>query len=108
MKTCVVPAAEDSAVEKALAVWQRDGLVAFPTDTVYGLAALPSSSKALRRLWKIKEQDAGTFIALLLTDLADLPRFATLPEALRPLTDRFWPGALTLMLPRTAAPRGKC
>ncbi len=103
MKTRVVRAEENGAVERALAVWQAGGLVAFPTDTVYGLSALPTSDLALRRLWQIKGQNAGTFIALLLADPAELPRFATLPDALRPLADRFWPGPLTLMLPRTAA-----
>ncbi len=103
MKTRVVRAEESGVVERALAVWQNGGLVAFPTDTVYGLSALPTSDKALRRLWQTKGQDAGTFIALLFADIAELPRFATLPDALRPLVDRFWPGPLTLMLPRTEA-----
>lgn len=103
MRTQIVRAEEDGAVEQALAVWQSGGLVAFPTDTVYGLSALPTCDKALRRLWQLKGQDSGTFIALLISDLAELPRFATLPEALRPLADRFWPGALTLLLPRTEA-----
>jgi len=99
----IVRAEEPDAVEQALAVWQAGGLVAIPTDTVYGLSALPNCTDALRRLWRIKGRDDGAFIALLLSDLEELPRFAALPEAVRPLVQRFWPGPLTLMLPRTEA-----
>jgi len=99
----IVRAEEPDAVEQALAVWQAGGLVAIPTDTVYGLSALPNCTDALRRLWRIKGRDDGAFIALLLSDLEELPRFAVLPEAVRPLAQRFWPGPLTLMLPRTEA-----
>lgn len=103
MKTRIVRAEENDAMEQALAVWRNGGLVAIPTDTVYGLSALPTWGEAVRRLWRIKDQNTGAFIALLLADLADLPCFATLPESLRPLADRFWPGPLTLMLPRSGA-----
>jgi L-threonylcarbamoyladenylate synthase len=99
----IVRAEEPDAVEQALAVWQAGGLVAIPTDTVYGLSALPNCTDALHRLWRIKGRDDGAFIALLLSDLEELPRFAVLPEAVRPLVQRFWPGPLTLMLPRTEA-----
>jgi L-threonylcarbamoyladenylate synthase len=99
----IVRAEEPDAVEQALAVWQAGGLVAIPTDTVYGLSALPTRTDALRRLWRIKGRDDGAFIALLLSDLEELPRFAALPEAVRPLAQRFWPGPLTLMLPRAEA-----
>ena len=103
MTARIVRAEEPDAVEQALAVWQAGGLVAIPTDTVYGLSALPNCTDALRRLWRIKGRDDGAFIALLLSDLEELPRFAVLPEAVRPLAQRFWPGPLTLMLPRTEA-----
>ena len=103
MTARIVRAEEPDAVEQALAVWQAGGLVAIPTDTVYGLSALPNCTDALRRLWRIKGRDDGAFIALLLSDLEELPRFAALPEAVRPLVQRFWPGPLTLMLPRTEA-----
>lgn len=103
MTARIVRAEEPDAVEQALAVWQAGGLVAIPTDTVYGLSALPTRTDALRRLWRIKGRDDGAFIALLFSDLEELPRFAVLPEAVRPLVQRFWPGPLTLMLPRTEA-----
>lgn len=103
MTTRVIRAEEPDVVEQALSVWQAGGLVAIPTDTVYGLSALPTRTEALRRLWRIKGRDDGAFIALLLSDLDELPRFAVLPETVQPLAQHFWPGPLTLMLPRTEA-----
>lgn len=103
MTTRVIRAEEPDAVEQALSVWRAGGLVAIPTDTVYGLSALPNCTEALRRMWQIKGRDNGAFIALLLADPEELPRFATLPEAVQPLTQHFWPGPLTLLLPRTEA-----
>ncbi len=103
MTTRIVGAEEPDVVERALAVWRAGGLVAIPTDTVYGLSTLPLCARALRRMWGIKGRDNGAFIALLLSDPEELPRFATLPEAVRPLAERFWPGPVTLILPRTGA-----
>ncbi len=101
----IVRAEEPNVIEQALAVWRAGGLVALPTDTVYGLSALPTCTEALRRMGQIKGRDDGAFIALLLADPEELPRFAILPEAARPLAERFWPGPVTLMLPRTEAVR---
>lgn len=103
MTTRVIRAEEPDAVEQALAVWRAGGLVAIPTDTVYGLSALPTCTEALRRLWRIKGRDDGAFIALLLSEIDQLPRFAELSERIQPLAHHFWPGPLTLMLPRTEA-----
>lgn len=103
MITRVIRAEEPDATEQALTVWRAGGLVAIPTDTVYGLSALPHCTEALRRIWQIKGRDNGAFIALLLADPEALPHFATLPEAVQPLAQHFWPGPLTLLLPRTEA-----
>lgn len=103
MTTRVIRAEEPGAVEQALSVWQAGGLVVFPTDTVYGLSALLTSTEALRRMRRIKDRGDGAFIALLLSDPEELPRFAILPESIQPLAQHFWPGPLTLLLPRTEA-----
>lgn len=89
------------AVEEVVQVLREGGMVAIPTDTVYGLAVLPTHPTALRRLLAFKGAQSGPMVALLLADLEVLPRFAELPEAARPLAERFWPGPLTMLLPRT-------
>ncbi len=81
----------------------RDGLVvAFPTDTLYGLAVDPRSRDALQRLIRLKGRDAAKSIALVAADIdqaSDLVRFDALSAR---LAAQFWPGPLTLLVPSRA------
>ncbi len=79
------------------------GLVAFPTDTVYGVAANPWDENAVKRLYEVKDRPKDLPIPLLLSDAALLGRVAVLSEACQPLPKCFWPGGLTLVMPKTAA-----
>lgn len=87
-------------------VLKSGGLVAFPTDTVYGLAAWPWDDAAVKRLYEVKERPQDLPIPLLLSGAGQLSQVATLSERCRPLTERFWPGGLTLVLPKTEAISG--
>jgi L-threonylcarbamoyladenylate synthase len=100
IKTEVVQASSESARHHAVAVLEGGGLVAFPTDTVYGVAALPWDVDAVARLYVAKQRPRRLPIPLLLSDADQLPRVATLVPACAPLTERFWPGGLTLVLPK--------
>jgi len=92
-----VDAAE--AVRLAAAALRRGALAIIPTDTVYGLAAHPAADAAVRRLFEAKARDFGKPIALLAADSAAVAgRGAALEGAARRLAERFWPGALTLVL----------
>lgn len=83
---------------------QAGRIVVFPTDTLYGLGADPGSAEALGRLVSLKGRTAGKPIPLLLDSAERAGSFAAeVPEAARRLMERFWPGALTIVLP--AAPR---
>ncbi len=79
----------------------RDGgAVIFPTDTLYGLGVDPCSETGLNRLLAAKRRDRGKPIPLLLSDVGQVDRWArNVPPAAARLMDRFWPGALTLVLP---------
>jgi L-threonylcarbamoyladenylate synthase len=79
------------------------GIVAYPTETFYGLGALWSREEALRRLARVKRRPPGKPLPLLAADLAQVREVAAAlgPRAAR-LAARFWPGPLTLVLP--AAP----
>jgi L-threonylcarbamoyladenylate synthase len=96
--------ASDVNVTRAVEVLKAGGLVAFPTDTVYGLAALPWNIGAVGRLYEVKQRPSDRPIPLLLSDASQLDRVATLPPRFRrqsrQLLARFWPGGLTLVLPR--------
>ncbi|HEY75520.1 MAG TPA: threonylcarbamoyl-AMP synthase [Thermoflexia bacterium] len=103
MVTEVIRASEKGAVERAAEVLRDGGLVVFPTDTVYGLAAHPGDRQAVARIYEAKGRNTSRPIALLLSDLEHLPTVAVLPDPILPLTRRFWPGGLTLVLPKTEA-----
>jgi L-threonylcarbamoyladenylate synthase len=87
-------------------VLKAGGLVAFPTDTVYGLGVLPWNLDAVARLYEAKSRPSDMGIPLLLSDASQLSRVATLPPryqyGAKQLIKRFWPGGLTLVLPKVA------
>lgn len=80
------------------------GVVVFPTDTLYGLGADPGRAGPLARLLSLKGRAEGKPIPLLLDSAERAGSFAAeIPETARRLMERFWPGALTIVLP--AVPR---
>ena len=99
--TRIVPAGESGALERAIQVLRRGGVIAFPTDTVYGLGCLVRDGQAIGRLFEIKGRGVEKAIPVLLGDTSGLPSVADRipPSAVR-LADRFWPGPLTLVVPR--------
>jgi L-threonylcarbamoyladenylate synthase len=98
----VDPLAPDSgAIMEAAAIIRAGGLVAFPTETVYGLGADGLNPAALRRIYAVKGRPPDNPLILHLASLDQLPLVAAgVPEAAYPLMRRFWPGALTLVLPK--------
>jgi L-threonylcarbamoyladenylate synthase len=89
------------AFAEAVRLLQAGELVAFPTDTVYGVGALVWNGPAVARLFTAKLRPAGKAIPVLLADPADLALVASeLPAAVAQLAEAFWPGALTLVVPR--------
>lgn len=99
-----VPAGEAGAVEQAVLVLRAGGTVVLPTDTVYGLAALPSVPGATGALLDLKGRSSEQPFAVL---VADAGQARDLGELASPVVqrwmDEFWPGPLTLVLRRTAA-----
>lgn len=104
MKADVICASNENAQLRAIEVLKAGGLVAFPTDTVYGLAVLPWDTDAMARLYEAKQRPSDRPIPLLLSDVSQLGRVATLlprfRRQFRQLSARFWPGGLTLVLPK--------
>ena len=86
--------------EDAVDCLRRDEVVAYPTETVYGLGADARSPAALARLRELKGREASRGLSVLVADLDELERNAPdLPDAARRLAARFWPGPLTLVIP---------
>lgn len=100
-KTEILPADVPDNIQRAANILENGGLVAFPTDTVYGVAAHGFQPAAIERLFEAKERPRTKAIALLVADAGDLSRVTRrVPEAAWRLAERFWPGALTLIVPR--------
>ncbi len=99
MKTRVLKADATGAVEEAAAALNRGEVVAFPTDTVYGVAAGHGHIEAL---FKAKGRPKDKRIPVLLSDASHLEASAIVTPAARALAARFWPGPLTIVL---VAPR---
>lgn len=91
------------AIERAVAVLRHGGVVAFPTDTVYGLGAHSGIAVAIEKLFQVKERERLKAIPLLIARAEDLSTVAAqVPEIAWRLAERFWPGPVTLVVPRAA------
>lgn len=91
----------DPDIDKAVAILRRGGLVAFPTETVYGLGADARNPEALRKLYTTKGRPASHPVIVHLADVSQLAQWASeVPPAAAKLAARFWPGPLTLILRR--------
>jgi L-threonylcarbamoyladenylate synthase len=98
--TKVVPA-EASAIHEAAAILRRGGLVAFPTETVYGLGADAENEAALRALFAAKGRPADHPVIMHLAGASQIERYAAeIPPEARQLAAAFWPGPMTLVLRR--------
>lgn len=101
MRTQILPADSPRAIPRALEILRTGGLVAFPTDTVYGLGALAFDQTAIESIYLAKDRPPEKAIPILLADVDDLDRVARdVPELARRLAARFWPGPLTLVVPK--------
>jgi len=95
---------EATAIARAAEVLRRGGLVAFPTETVYGLGAAALDAAAVARIFAAKERPAINPIIVHVADAAAAqPIVSTWPAAADRLSAHFWPGPLTLVLPRSPA-----
>ena len=104
MNTEILRASHPSAISYAVDVLQHGGLVAFPTDTVYGLAALPFKSEYVEGLFSAKGRNNSRAIAILIGDYPDLQRVVfDFDEKSMRLARRFWPGPLTLVVPKVTS-----
>jgi L-threonylcarbamoyladenylate synthase len=89
----------------AVATLRAGGLVAMPTDTVYGVGVALEAPDGLARLFAAKERPVDRAIVLLVADVEQAASVGVITAAARILAGRFWPGGLTLVLAQTPAAR---
>ena len=100
LKTQILPAGE-AAVAAAARVLAEGGLVAFPTETVYGLGADATNPAAIAHLYQAKGRPAFNPLIAHVGDIAAARKIARFDAAATALAEAFWPGPLTLVLPKT-------
>ena len=88
------------AVEEAARIVRSGGLIIYPTDTVYGLGCDPFNVQAVRRVFEVKGREARRPLPVLASSLKEVQRIAILDERALRLAQSFWPGPLTLVVPR--------
>lgn len=102
MSALVVPA-DDASIARAAGVLREGGLVAFPTETVYGLGAHARDERAVARVFEAKGRPRFDPLIVHVPDAAHVSNLVTaFPERAQTLADAFWPGPLTLVLPKQA------
>ena len=96
------PDSTNAAVDEAVAILNDGGVVALPTETVYGLAADAFNPDAVAQVFSIKERPSFDPLIVHVQGAEYLDEVAKdIPESVYELTDAFWPGALTFILPKT-------
>ena len=99
MQLLDVASLSDGAFEEILSFLRAGGVIAFPTDTAYGLGADPFSEPAVRRIFEIKGRPDDKPILLLVNSVTMAESVATFSDKALVLAERFWPGPLTMILP---------
>jgi L-threonylcarbamoyladenylate synthase len=103
MKTEIISASSSDTITRALDILNVGGLVAFPTDTVYGVGALAFDGKAVESIYAAKDRPVEKAIPILIGDSDDLEKVGRdIPDSARRLASRFWPGPLTILVPKRA------
>jgi len=101
MNTKLISAHDPDAIPLALEILRSGGLVAFPTDTVYGVGSLAFNQTAIESIYAAKDRPLEKAIPILIGDAGDLEKVAVeVPALARRLAARFWPGPLTIILPK--------
>jgi L-threonylcarbamoyladenylate synthase len=90
-------------IARAAEILREGGTVAFPTETVYGLGANALDAEAVARIFEAKERPGWDPVIAHVSDRAMVDRVAEVPAAAERLMEAFWPGPLTILLPRKAA-----
>ncbi len=94
--------ADAEGIRRAVELLNQGELVAFPTETVYGIGADAANSDAVKKIFEVKGRPAGHPLIVHVADTSAVYRWASeVTEAAEKLADAFWPGPLTMILPRT-------
>ena len=101
METQIIQSTSPNALPLALNILKSGGLVAFPTDTVYGVGALAFDGRAIESIYIAKDRPIEKAIPILIADMEDMEKVGMdIPKTAYRLAARFWPGPLTCIIPK--------
>lgn len=101
MKTTLLPTSAPNAITAALDILNAGELIAFPTDTVYGIGTFAFNAEGATKIYAAKQRPPDKALPILLGDVSQIPLVAVnLPEDALKLAECFLPGALTLVVPK--------
>ena len=104
MDTLQLPALDADSIPRAITILRAGGLVAFPTDTVYGVGSLAFNGPAVESIYAAKDRPVEKAIPILLSSVEELDKVARrVPPMARRLAVMFWPGPLTMIIPKAAS-----
>ena len=103
MKTEIISGSSNDAIPYAIEILKAGSLVAFPTDTVYGVGTLAFNGKAVESIYAAKDRPTEKAIPVLIGDAQDLEKVGiNISDSARRLAAHFWPGPLTILVPKRA------
>jgi len=102
LRGMVIKTANKDSIEEAAQILRDGGLVGMPTETVYGLAANAFDGQAVARIFEAKGRPSFNPLIVHVLDLAAAGVLVEVDDRAEALADRFWPGPLTMILPRKA------
>lgn len=92
----------EQALEKSIEILNTGGLIVFPTDTIYGLAAKYDNFPAIQRIYNVKDRDQTKALAVLVGNIPQVEEVSDeIPPNAKRLMEKFWPGALTIVLQKS-------
>ncbi len=95
----ILPSKSAKTLELAVKILQKCGIVVFPTETVYGMGALPSCVSAIRKIYELKKRDFTKPMLLHVPSQERAFRYIeTLDERVKKLVEKFWPGPLSIVV----------
>jgi L-threonylcarbamoyladenylate synthase len=101
MRTTVLSADAPDVIRYAFEILKSGGLVAFPTDTVYGIGALAFDGRTVESIYAAKDRPIEKAIPVLIAEIMDMEKVAReISTSTRRLASRFWPGPLTCVVPK--------
>lgn len=92
---------QSGVLEKAIEVLRSGGVVMHPTETCYGLAVDVINRTALEKLYRVKGRDAKKPVSILVSGLEMARKFGKFSEKALELAEKYWPGPLSILVPRT-------